>query len=101
MEARIKQVPQSASMPRERRSGRRKLVLEGGQIISDMVAIDCIIRDVSESGARLRLPSSTVVPHAFLLLIKEANVVVPVVRVWRNAYEIGVKFTGEPRTAFC
>lgn len=101
MKVRISPIPQSASKPHERRRGRRKLVLKHGQIIGDMVGIDCIIRDVSEAGARLRLASSTAVPATFLLLIKEDNVIVPVVRVWRNAHEIGVKFRGASRTAFC
>jgi hypothetical protein len=63
--------------------------------------IDCIIRDISESGARLRMTSTTEVPKSFLLLIKDDNVIVPVQRVWRNAHDVGVKFTGNPRTAFC
>jgi hypothetical protein len=60
-----------------------------------------MIRDVSESGARLRMASTVGIPKSFLLLIKSENVVVPVLRVWCNAHEVGVKFAGERRTAFC
>src|SRR5436305_11652083 len=96
-------VPHLPPKANERRARPRKLVLKAGQIISDRIAptIDCTIRDISESGARLRLTSTTAVPKSFLLLIKGENVVVPVKRVWRNAHEVGVKFTGHPRTAFC
>src|SRR5690348_511961 len=95
--------PHLSPKPNERRARSRKLVLKAGQIVSDRVVptIDCIIRDISESGARLRMTSTTEVPKSFLLLIKDDNVIVPVQRVWRNAHDVGVKFTGNPRTAFC
>src|SRR5207248_5962941 len=92
----------TAATPGERRSRRRQQVLKGGQIIGDSVVltVDCILHDISDSGARLRLVSTAAIPKTFLLLIKEDNVIVPVQRVWRNAHEMGVRFVGEPRTAF-
>jgi hypothetical protein len=62
---------------------------------------DCIIRDLSESGARLGMAATGAVPKNFLLLVKDENVIVPVERVWRNAHEVGVKLVGSDRFAFC
>ena len=102
MTAHIKPIVQPATGMPERRTRRRKRVLKAGQIItnSNSSTVDCIVRDVSESGARLRVASTISVPQSFLLLIKSENVIVPVQRVWRNAHEVGVKFIGERRSAF-
>ena len=89
--------------PQERRAQRRRPVHKNGQIITarSSSTVMCIIRDISEAGARLRMASTASIPETFLLLIKDENVVVPVERVWSNAQEIGVKFTGPRRSAFC
>ncbi len=79
----------------EQRKERRFRVLKSGRIIVGDKApkIDCTVRDLSDSGARLIVPSSTFgVPGEFLLAIGEAA---PrrcrVVR--RTMNEIGVQFT--------
>ena len=102
MTAHIKPIVQPAIGMPERRTRPRKRVLKTGQIITDSTSstVDCILRDISESGARLRLTSTAALPSTFLLLIKSENVIVPVQRVWRNAHEVGVKFIGERRSAF-
>jgi two-component system cell cycle response regulator len=92
-----------ATETHERRSQRRRAVHKNGQIITgrNSSTVMCIVRDVSESGARLRMASTASIPETFLLLIKDENVIVPVQRVWSNTHEIGVKFTGQRRSAFC
>ncbi len=56
------------------------------------ITFDCILRDLSESGARLKLPASLAVPPTFYLLevrngdLWEAQV------AWRRYPEIGVTF---------
>ena len=104
MKGRITQdIFEYAVATQERRAERRKPVHKNGQIITgrSCTTIMCVIRDVSESGARLRLASTASIPKSFLLLIKDENVVVPAERVWGNTHEMGVKFTGPRRSAFC
>ena len=78
----------------ELRRDRRSRVLKSGRIIvSDHShKIDCTVRDLSDSGARLVVPSSTFgVPPEFKLAIGEAPPrACRVVR--RTLSEIGVEF---------
>jgi|SRR5690349_5068184 hypothetical protein len=103
MKPRLPAPLQALSSLIDRRGRRRRQVLKAGQIItdSDSSTADCVIRDLSESGARLTMASTGAVPRTFLLLIKDENVVLPVERVWRNAHEVGVKIVGSGRSAFC
>jgi two-component system cell cycle response regulator len=103
MKPRLLPALQTLSSLLERRGRRRRQVLKAGQIITDSESstTDCIIRDLSESGARLRMAATGAVPKSFLLLVKDENVVVPVERVWRNDHEVGVKLVGSGRSAFC
>lgn len=78
----------------EQRKERRFRVLKSGRIIvGDKSKIDCTVRDLSESGARLIVPSSTFgIPKEFLLAIGEAAPR-PCRAVRRTMTEIGVEFT--------
>lgn len=78
----------------ERRGQRRARVLKSGKIVINAKApkIDCAIRDLSDVGARLLVPSSTFgVPHEFDLLIGEGDR--RSCRVaWRTQAAVGVEF---------
>lgn len=75
-------------------------MLKSGKIAySDRhVTINCMVRDISATGARLRIEGSVTAPDTFELLIPldglEANCQV----VWRREADIGVKFLGAART---
>jgi hypothetical protein len=62
------------------------------------VTINCMVRDISATGAKLRVEGSVTAPDTFELLIPldglEANCQV----VWRSGTDVGVKFLGAPRT---
>jgi hypothetical protein len=78
---------------------RRRMLKSGKVAYSDRhVTIDCMVRDMSATGARLRIEGSVMAPDTFELLIAldglEANCQV----VWRREADIGVKFIGAPRT---
>ena len=78
-----------------RRGDRRARVLKSGRIITSDKApkIDCTVRDLSDAGARLIIPSSTFgVPHEFKLKIgddgpRDCRV------AWRTETAVGVKFS--------
>jgi hypothetical protein len=77
----------------------RRRVLKAGVVATNNrhLTASCTVRDISETGARLRVDSSLSVPDTFELIIEidglEANCQV----VWRSANEVGAKFIGAPR----
>jgi len=78
----------------EQRTERRHRVLKSGRISvgSKAPKIDCTVRDLSDTGARLIVPSSTFgIPAEFLLAIGEAAAR-PCRVVRRTMSEIAVEF---------
>jgi hypothetical protein len=89
-----------ADEPRiDARPSRRRRVLKAGIVASNdrRLTVACTVRDLSESGARLRADSSVGIPDTFELIVEtdglEANCEV----VWRKGSEVGVKFLSPPR----
>ena len=54
--------------------------------------IDCIIRDLSVTGAALELSHSIRVPANFTLIVPEDRLKLQCRIVWRTEYRIGVAF---------
>lgn len=77
----------------EKRRTPRRRALKGGQISfrERSAAIDCTIRDVSETGARLIVESPIGVPENFDLVQVGATARFCRV-VWRKATQIGIEF---------
>ena len=59
---------------------------------------DCVVRDISKRGARLRVLDASAVPDHFELLLKETGETRPARVRWRRKDEVGVEFTPERRT---
>ncbi len=81
-----------------RMSPRRRVLKAGIAASNDRhLTTPCTVRDLSATGARLRVEGSRTVPDTFELIIEldglEANCQV----VWRKANEVGVRFVGAPR----
>jgi PilZ domain len=79
-------------------AARRRVLKAGVVAYSDRhVTLPCTVRDLSATGARVRVEGSISAPDTFELIIDidgfEANCQV----VWRKANEIGVRFLGAPR----
>jgi hypothetical protein len=77
---------------------RRRMLKSGTIAYNDRhVTIACILRDMSATGARLRVEGSITAPDTFELLIPldglEANCQV----VWRSGHELGIQFLSAPR----
>ena len=79
-----------------RRIRRRQRVLKGGKILFNdgHSTIDCIVRDLSETGARLRVESVIGVPDHFELRASDGRSWHCHVR-WRAMTECGVEFQEE------
>ncbi|HEX2255495.1 MAG TPA: PilZ domain-containing protein [Afifellaceae bacterium] len=54
--------------------------------------IDCILRDISTGGARLKVENGLAVPGRFDLLLVSENTRLPAQVVWRKPNEVGVCF---------
>ncbi len=54
--------------------------------------IDCKILDLSDSGARVALPSGVELPDVFQLQIDSSRIIGAAEVVWREQHQVGVKF---------
>jgi hypothetical protein len=78
----------------ERRNVTRQRVLKGAQITfkGRGATIDCMVRNLSDGGACLKVASPIGIPDTFDLLLSDASA--RHCRVtWRKATQIGVAFT--------
>jgi hypothetical protein len=77
----------------ERRKETRRRVLKGAQIAfkGRGAVIDCMVRDLSDGGACLKVASPIGIPDTFELVLDLATVRHCRV-VWRKATQIGVEF---------
>jgi CheY-like chemotaxis protein len=82
----------------ERRDGKRSRLLKGGVIAFSArhATIPCVLRDLSEGGARLQVAQSSAVPDTFELIVELDGLEVPCQVVWRKVTEVGVAFLDKP-----
>nr|WP_280172772.1 PilZ domain-containing protein [Hyphomicrobium sp. CS1GBMeth3] len=82
----------------EKRRALRKRVLKGATIAFNnrSSTLSCMVRDISETGARLRVPKGQAVPSRFDLLIEVDGLEAPCAVAWRRGEEMGVTFEAPP-----
>lgn len=85
----------------ENRVAQRSRVLKAGKIVTGnfQSVIDCCVRDISATGARIRCPNAAAVPDEFRLMMPGDNTIRGARVVWRREELLGVTFTGDPRPA--
>jgi hypothetical protein len=78
-----------------RHAGRHKTLIKGQVVFNDMMStFDCSVRDLSATGAHLKLHAPVEVPQAFLLRLSDGSIhQCRVIR--RNALELGIAFLAE------
>lgn len=80
-------------MTNQRLSPRLRSYLRAKVIFPNNLSVmDCIVRDISESGARLWISKHEIVPDRFDLYIVLKERTYPVAVRWRSEEEIGVEF---------
>lgn len=57
-----------------------------------LMSSPCVVRDISDTGARLELPGDFALPDHFDLFIEKRNQTRRVTLKWRHGKEIGVAF---------
>ncbi len=86
-------------MGERRRSVRNKSFLRGCVYFNKRRgALDCLIRDLSDSGARIIFSDSVSVPDVVDLYIPQKERTVRARVQWRHGYEIGLDFPASTRT---
>jgi two-component system cell cycle response regulator len=87
-------------MSDDKRSQQRRRALKDGRVLlaGSRITYDCAIRDMSETGARIRLQSDSIIlPEQFELVFVADGLAYPATRKWRRGNEYGVAITGAPR----
>ncbi len=87
-------------MIEEQRTGQRQRTLKAGKIMfGGWASIDCVVRNISDSGANLEVESSVGIPDRLELIISKDDLIISKdsVRrscrvIWRQAQRIGVMF---------
>lgn len=78
----------------EQRKSQRTRALKGATIVFERdAAIDCVVRNLSKTGACLEIVSPLGIPDEFTLVILSDKVKQQCRVVWRTARRIGVSFT--------
>lgn len=76
-----------------RRTARQKSFLRGMIYFNNRRnAVDCLIRDISQYGARLIFSDSVTTPDALDLYIPQKEQTLRVNVIWRHGQEVGVAF---------
>lgn len=80
-------------MTEEHRDASRHRVLKGGRIVINdgFSTYKCMVRNLSETGARLKVESIIGIPDSFQLVMDDGQKHACTV-VWKTAAELGVKF---------
>jgi hypothetical protein len=82
----------------KRRFLRQRVLREGRLVFNDgSSVINCIIRQLSPGGAKLRLPAPTYLPRSLALLCLTSEMLYSAEIAWRHGVDLGLVFTGEPR----
>ena len=89
----------AASLRTEARGAPRRRTLKAGIMAFSgrHCTLPCIVRDMSDSGARLRVEGAISPPDNFELIIDLDGFEASSVIVWRNQNEIGIRFAEPPR----
>jgi hypothetical protein len=93
--------PPGQSPETDHRASRRARQLKAGIIVTNQrrSTLGCTIRDVSSSGARLRLGSVVILPDEFELIFVNDRKIVSVRKCWHTHPECGVVFLGPMQPA--
>jgi hypothetical protein len=85
-------------MAERRTSARQKSFLQGRIYFNNRrSSVDCLIRDYSEAGARLKFSERVAVPEGIELYIPNKEEIRRARVEWRNGNEMGISFAEEVR----
>ncbi len=81
----------------ERRGAGRQRMLKSGTVSPDgrTTVFDCVVRNMSETGARIKVQAQHAVPSNIIFMLKGSSIQAQAQVIWRRDKEIGLAFTGE------
>lgn len=80
----------------QRQSNRVRSFLRGEAVHSNGSSrTECTVRDLSDTGARVEIPTSVTLPEYFEIVIPLKNITRRARIVWRHGGEIGILFANE------
>ncbi len=84
----------SSSGMDEHRASRRQRVLKSGKIVyaNGSIVVDCTIRNISETGAQLKVPTTVAIPERFEFREAMGGKGRAVTVVWRKGDLMGIRF---------
>ena len=85
-------------MLKEREAERKKSLLQARICVNNSSTFDCLVRDISITGARLQFASPHVLPEAFDLEIPSRALTLRCQLQWRRGDALGVRFKGSKAT---
>ena len=85
-------------MDENKREAQRQKVLKGARILlDDLRTLDCSIKDISATGAKIACPNTLNIPDVFRLVTTADNIIRPAKVAWRREGLIGIHFTGDAK----
>jgi len=86
--------PETKAMSQEHRKDQRHRTLKTGKIsfCQGACVIDCVIRNMSDAGASLVVPTTVGIPDKFTLVDVHGGSRHPVTVAWRQGERMGVHF---------
>ena len=60
--------------------------------------VECQLRDISQTGCRLRLISPQILPNTFSLRVTADKTTAECEIMWRRGNDVGIRFVGAPRS---
>ena len=84
-----------------KRVARRSRVLKSAKLVhmKNWTLVDCTIKDISSTGAKLICGDQYSVADEFRFMIPSDNTIQPAKVVWRKDNMLGIEFTGEKTRA--
>lgn len=92
-------IPVATDLDGNQRVAERRRILKSGQICFNgrHCSIPCVVRDLTETGAKLTVDGSVSAPDTFELLIELDGTWVDCEVAWRRGSNIGVRFVSAIR----
>ena len=76
----------------ESRRAPRHIVLKAGTVKSGGAAVNCLVRNLSKTGAALEVSDESRIPGRFVLVVPGDGLHLPCRIVWRKSRRVGVVF---------
>lgn len=75
-----------------RKAPRQRAYLGGKLVYGDYFSLDCVVRDISEDGARIQIPDGQAVPDKVFLMDLKTAIAYDAHVCWRRYPLVGLQF---------